>query len=270
MPKPFISSLSNVHTYNRGWLPHWEMPDATYSITYRLYDSLPLAAISRLQHERATLERQAVTSIARVEVERVLERRIDHDLSTGAGACYLPDPRVAQIVVDNLQHFDGNRYHLLAWCVMPNHVHIVIRAIGAQRLPTIVHSWKSYTAKRANEILGRTGVFWQRDYYDRIVRDEWDLENAVRYVLENPMKAGLRDWKWVGAGVPPEDRPAGGPPRASGSASPPLPPSTQRSAASRCPASRSTGTTGRGGGLRARSWRASTCARGVGRRRGWW
>ena len=80
---------------------------------------------------------------------------------------------------------------------MPNHVHVLIQTLGEQSLARIVHSWKSYTAHRANEILGRSGTFWQREYFDRIVRDEEDLRRTIEYVIENPVKAGLRDWPWV-------------------------------------------------------------------------
>ena len=80
---------------------------------------------------------------------------------------------------------------------MPNHVHVVIRAIGDQCLWRMVESWKSYTAKEANKVLGRRGRFWARDYFDRIVRNEEDLSRTIEYVLGNPEKAGLKGWKWV-------------------------------------------------------------------------
>ncbi len=60
-----------------------------------------------------------------------------------------------------------------------------------------MNSWKSYTARMANRILGRTGAFWQREYYDRLIRNENEFERAVRYVLENPVRAGLKNWEWV-------------------------------------------------------------------------
>jgi len=82
---------------------------------------------------------------------------------------------------------------------MPNHVHVVTRLLGTQSLASILHSWKSYTAKLANKILGCRGEFWMREYFDRIVRDEDDLRATIAYVLANPAKAGLVDWKWVGS-----------------------------------------------------------------------
>lgn len=87
----------------------------------------------------------------------------------------------------------------------------MIGTLGSQSLARIVQSWKSYTAKRANEILKREGAFWAREYFDRIVRSPEDLSRTVEYVVNNPVKAGLKEWRWVGvAGGPPADRPAGG------------------------------------------------------------
>ena len=80
---------------------------------------------------------------------------------------------------------------------MPNHVHVVARLLPGQTLATVVHSWKSFTAKRANAILGREGTFWQREYYDHLIRNEGEFERAMNYVADNPAKAILKDWKWV-------------------------------------------------------------------------
>lgn len=96
-------------------------------------------------------------------------------------------------------HFDwdGKRYRLVAWCVMPNHVHVVCKLLPGQELSSVLKSWKSYTAKKSDEILGRSGAFWQREYYDRLIRDEDEFERAIRYVVSNPARAGLKNWKWV-------------------------------------------------------------------------
>ena len=109
-------------------------------------------------------------------------------------------------MVDALAHFDGDRYDLLAWCIMPNHVHAVLRPKAGHELPDILHSLKSFTSKKANKILNRTGEFWQAEYYDHLVRNEDDFRKQVEYTLENPAKAGLANWKWVGVvtGVSPE------------------------------------------------------------------
>jgi len=111
--------------------------------------------------------------------------------------CFLRDNAIARVVVNALQEFDGSRYRLFAWSVMPNHVHILLQTIGIMSLAGILHSWKSYSAKAANQILGRKGEFWQREYYDRLIRNKAEFDRAVRYVMENPSKAGLKDWPWV-------------------------------------------------------------------------
>lgn len=129
--------------------------------------------------------------------------RIEAFEDSGAGACWLKDDRIARIVEQALLHFDGARYRLLAWCVMPNHVHVVIETHQGFPLGEVVHSWKSFTANQANKVLGRTGPFWMADYYDRFVRDERHFLAVVRYVTENPVKAGLvsdaSQWRWSSA-----------------------------------------------------------------------
>lgn len=135
--------------------------------------------------------------------------KVERYLDAGYGACYLKDRRVAAVVRNALFYFDGLRYGLAAWCVMPNHVHVVVQPFSGRGtagethmprsdLPNILHSWKSFTSKEANKLLHRSGDFWQAEYYDHLIRSEADFRHAVRYVLNNPVKAGLRHWKWVG------------------------------------------------------------------------
>ncbi len=102
------------------------------------------------------------------------------------------------MVQNALMHFDGDRYEIVAWCIMPNHVHVIVRPLGENQLSEILHSWKSFTAKEANRILRRTGQFWQEEYYDHLIRDEEEFNAEVQYVLDNPLKAGLKDWPWRG------------------------------------------------------------------------
>ena len=127
--------------------------------------------------------------------------RIEKYIDSGKGACYLRDERIARLVQDALKYFDGHRYRLIAWCIMPNHVHVLIEMMG-ESLSKIVHSWKSYTAHQANKLLGRNGVFWGPDYFDRYIRDEKHLNATVEYILRNPVMAGLVDdpeeWPWAG------------------------------------------------------------------------
>ena len=112
-------------------------------------------------------------------------------------------PDIAALVEDALLHFDPERYRLLSWCLMPNHVHVVIEMVHGHSLSAIVGSWKSFTAKRANALLGRAGPFWDADYFDRYMRNEPHLARTIAYAEENPVQAKLvdntTDWPWSSA-----------------------------------------------------------------------
>ncbi|HEX9785338.1 MAG TPA: transposase, partial [Opitutaceae bacterium] len=138
------------------------------------------------------------------QLHKLHSEKVEKYLDAGHGSCRMKDDRIAGIVARALKHFDGDRYDLLGWCVMPNHVHVVVRPREGHELPDIVHSWKSFSAKEANKVLGRKGEFWQPEYYDHLIRDEKDFARSMEYVLSNPEAAGLKGSKWVGGtGVPP-------------------------------------------------------------------
>lgn len=129
----------------------------------------------------------------------------DKLLDAGVGHAFLRDSRVAELVENALLHFDGQRYRLIAWCIMPNHVHVVIEPIADHGLGAIVKSWKSFTATQANRILDRTGAFWAPDYFDRFMRDDDQLSATIAYVEANPVAAGLapdpKAWPFSSAGA---------------------------------------------------------------------
>jgi REP element-mobilizing transposase RayT len=204
-PAGFLWNERNLAVRNRGHLPHWEASAATYFVTFRLADSLPQDALRRILFSRCDIPATAakmgrsLSEAERKQLVKLHTRRIENFLDSGAGACPLKNDAVAKLVADSLRKFDGERYQLFAWCVMPNHVHAVFQTLSANTLPGILHSWKSFSAKQANQILHRSGKFWQREYYDRLVRDDSEFRRAVRYVTDNPRKAGLGDWPWVWA-----------------------------------------------------------------------
>jgi putative transposase len=177
--------------YSRGYLPHLDQPGLLQFITFRLSDSLPAAVLQRLMAETAA-----------DEAERY--RRIEAHLDSGHGACWLRRPAIATLVQDALLHFDGARYRLLAWVIMPNHTHVLIETQRSFPLPGVVQSWKGFTARQANARLGRRGAFWHRDYYDRYIRDDAHWAAVTRYIDHNPVKAGLAknvaDWPFGSAG----------------------------------------------------------------------
>lgn len=177
--------FSHKGWYTRDHYFHRDEPGLIQAITYRLADSLPL----HLLHAPGVYKDPADD-----------RERIQGWLDRGWGACLLSDFRVAAIVEDVPLHDDGHSYILLAWVVMPNHVHVLIEATQGGSLPEIVQGWKGISARRANALLGRQGSLWQSGYYDRFIRDLDHFERAVLYVHNNPVKAGLvedaRDWRF--------------------------------------------------------------------------
>ena len=184
----------------RGKFPHREYKPLQF-ITYRLYDSVPQKVIDAWKEELKVTE-MTMSNDPRVEI---LRKRIDKYEDAGYGQCFLQDPRIASMIQENLFHFNGVRYNVLNWCIMPNHVHVLIEVKEGWTLSTIMHGWRSYTAHQANKILGRTGDFWMDEYFDRYIRDEKHLETVINYIDNNPVKAGLVDeackWPWCGLGM---------------------------------------------------------------------
>jgi putative DNA methylase len=181
--------------YSRWYLPHWDLPGMTQSLNFRLMDALPSSVLEQWKTELAHIPE----SNAEIELYRCAEKYLD----AGRGECWLRQPAVAALVENALQHFDGVRYVLLAWCVMPNHVHAMIETREGFPLADVLHSWKSFTAKQANVILRRAGELCQREYFDRYIRNAEHYQKAVAYIEENPVKAGLArvktDWPWSSA-----------------------------------------------------------------------
>ncbi|MBI4165557.1 MAG: transposase [Acidobacteria bacterium] len=192
----------------RGYLPHWEGGLRMYMVTFRLADSLPRAALERIEFERRDILRTAArqgrgpSPPELKRLARLFTEKLEAYLDSGVGNCFLADERIAEVVATALRKFDGARYNLLAWCVMPNHVHVVMEVLGHNTLARILHSWKSYSANQANAILGRNSKFWQREYFDHLLRTPLHVDRAIRYVVENPAKAGLQNWTWVWARSP--------------------------------------------------------------------
>ena len=207
--------MTNLHyqfSYERN-LPHIQPPGAILFVTFRLAGSLPTAVLQRLREEADRIE--AELTVIEDEQERAQRSYREHHRLFGkwdthldtaaAGPKWLNDQRVARVVCNSLHFRDGNVYNLDCFCVMPNHVHVVFAPLPAEggyhSLSSIMHSLKRYTARQANDVLGREGQFWQHESYDHIVRDAAELGRIRRYVCDNPVKAGLvddpDDWPWT-------------------------------------------------------------------------
>ena len=220
--------------FYRRKLPHRHSPGGTLFVTFRLAGSIPRSVILKYKEERLLIERQAAIDRSRVsreiaedhlrQMEIAFHRRwfkkfeeVLHDAI--AGPVWLKDPAIASIVADSLHHLDKKSYVLIAYSIMSNHVHVVFRPLLSERdlselagsaplrmestaptLSSIMESLKGFTARRANMVLGRKGQFWDAESYDHEIRTPESMARIIRYVLNNPVKAGLvqdwREWPW--------------------------------------------------------------------------
>ncbi len=216
-----MGNLDYKPHYRRN-LPHIQPPSATLFVTFRLAGSLPRAALD----EAAQLKAQLDKDLARIpgpderrrrehEFQRQRFARLEKHLDAAeTGPTWLRAAPLAQVVADAMRRLDGTVYRLEAYCLMPNHVHTVFaprqvsQADGSccHSLASIMHALKGGTAYQANQLLGRTGAFWEHESYDHYVRDERELERIILYVLGNPVKAGLvadwQAWPWSYCRVP--------------------------------------------------------------------
>lgn len=176
----------------RGHLPHADFAGLTQAITFRLADALPAEVLDRLhryvqeQHPGTASERQ----------EALLREQVNAWLDAGHGSCLLRDVQLREVVITELRRHDGVRYQLLAFVVMPNHVHVLARLAGVP-LGRIVQAWKGASGREINRIRQSSGTVWQREYYDRFIRDDEHLIAALRYIAQNPGRAGLGE-RWDG------------------------------------------------------------------------
>lgn len=199
----------DVITY-RLHLPHWRQPGVTYFLTTRLADSLPQSKLAAWKDERESwLRARGCRTVAdldglpvgdRQEFHRHFTAKFHAWLDAGFGACWLRRMDAAQIVAEALRFFDGQRYVLGDFVVMPNHLHLLVTPAPDHELSDIVRSWKTYTARQINGLLGRSGAFWQAETYDHIVRSEEQLAHFRRYIAENPGKAKLREGEYLVGG----------------------------------------------------------------------
>ncbi len=171
-------ALGFLGWHERGYLPHCDYPGLVQFVTFRLADSMPASRRGEWGH------------LLSIEGDREKRAKLEEYLDTGVGECLLRDARIAKVTESALCHFHLDRHDLLAWCVMPNHVHVLVH-VWQTPLAKLLQSWKSFAANEANEILGRTGSMWEPEYWDTFMRDEEQERKAVRYIEANPVKANL-------------------------------------------------------------------------------
>jgi putative DNA methylase len=215
-------------TVTRRNLPHWYMPGAAHFVTYRLHGSLPQSALEELQNRKqALLQRKPPAGLTlaryREQVHKQLFAQYEQWLDRSKNDC-LSDPCVAALIRSNLYHHSGTKYHLMAYSLMPNHVHVLFqpldvatggppverttggppveRTIGGPPVERTIGGPPVETTTGgppvATVALSPTGM--QAESYDHWVRDDDELERVVDYIRANPVLAGLVQrpecWFW--------------------------------------------------------------------------
>ncbi len=177
--------------------PHWKQPGKVHFVTWRMADSLPKARLDELARDRATwIARYGPQDISSLPEEaqrayhRLFQQRVQNWLDAGAGSCALRIPAACDVMRDTLLKFDGQRYKLGTYAIAGNHVHVLVVPFMQHDLSTINHSWKSYTAKAINRLLGRTGTFWRTESFDHVVRREEHLAKYEAYILRHAEQGG--------------------------------------------------------------------------------
>jgi REP element-mobilizing transposase RayT len=188
----------NRGIHSRGYLPHWDFEKSVQAITFRLADSVPSKVIKAWKLELATIPDDKQRS-------KQLHRLIAEYEDTGHGDAILANVACASIVQKHLTQDHGVSYKLIAWVIMPNHIHVMIRLFDGHSLTPVVQRWKGASAVHINRHLNRSGKLWESDYYDRFIRDMDHYHDSIAYISNNPVKAGLcekpEDWRFSSAGI---------------------------------------------------------------------
>lgn len=191
-------------------LPHIQPPGATLFITFRLAGSLPKEIVQSISDEYAMLthiiSKEGIDKADAVKKRLKLIFKYDKYLhKSNLGPHFLKHPKIAKIVCDSIHFHEGSMFELFAYCVMSNHVHIVLKPNHIKDdeyvlMSKILHSIKSYTASEANKILGRKGQFWKNESFDHYIRSDQSFNRIIKYVMDNPVEANLvkcvADWPW--------------------------------------------------------------------------
>jgi putative transposase len=170
------------HWYCRGYLPHFDGP-AIQGLTFCLGDGLPKVVLDELATELRSLPPERQKAERRKQIEAHLDR--------GMGSCVLERPDVANIVELAILERHPAEYELYAWVVMPNHVHLLAGFKTGVEWEEVIGRLKGSTSRAINLMMGRSGSLWQRESYDRFIRDLDHFNAALAYIHANPVKARL-------------------------------------------------------------------------------
>ena len=195
----FFNPYADIRfTANR--LPHWQQESVVYFVTFRLADAVPQRLRTQWESEREVWLRVHPQPWS-AEVEREYHERfsgaIERWLDAGHGSCILRRRECGEILATALRYFDGHRAAIISAVVMPNHVHAVFVQNPNWPLEKLLRSWKSFTSRKIDVLLSRNGSLWQRDYFDRLVRDQKHFANCIRYIRRNPRRAQLYNREFI-------------------------------------------------------------------------
>jgi putative transposase len=195
----FFNPYADIRfTANR--VPHWQQQGAVYFVTFRLADAVPRRLRTEWEYEREAWLRvhpEPWTAETEREYHVRFSGAMERWLDAGHGSCVLRRNNCAAFVAEALRHFDGARLAIISAVVMPNHVHALFVQKADWPLEELLRSWKSFSSRKINSLLGRDGSLWQRDYFDRLVRDEKHFANCVRYIRRNPGKVHLQRGEYI-------------------------------------------------------------------------
>ena len=193
-PAPNFYSGRGIVMATHANLPHWNKAITASFVTFRLADSLPQEKLLRLQESRTAwlaVHPQPWDEATAREYFGNFSEPVQGWLDAGYGSCVLKDESCRQIVEDALWHFAGERYHLYAYVVMPNHVHVLFMPTEGRILSRIVADWKSFTAHKINELRGTDGTVWQKESFDTLIRSQRHFQTVIIYIRKNDL---MRAW----------------------------------------------------------------------------
>ncbi len=184
-----LSCLSSFEYFQtkKGNLPHWDIPNKLQYVTFRLADSIPQSKLVEYKYTLNTwlgVHPKPWSSADEQEYNK-LKNTYEKWLDAGYGACVMKETSIRNIIIDSLLHDDGKCYDLLHFCIMPNHVHLLLIPYPGHDLTGILRTLKTITAIRINRKLGRTGRLWMKESFDTLIRSEEQLDKVVRYISHN-------------------------------------------------------------------------------------
>ena len=184
-------------TITHGHLPHWNQQQKRYAVTFRLYDALPRHVLHSYLVEWDETYGKVAPEVRPERVTWLHERMMEH-LDAGYGVCWLRDGAVRRIVESAFCHVNTRVARILAYVIMPNHVHAVLETRPGVTIQYVMHSLKGFSAHRINQYLGRTGRVWQREYFDRVVRSDTHFQRAIQYIMSNPRHCKMGEFTlWI-------------------------------------------------------------------------